>query len=542
MRAVAARGRYLRASFALAPLVVCACTEPVASLGGLVETTGTSGGAEELAVLGTSPPRGVDVLVVVDNTVGMAQEQAALSLALGDLIAGLAAVNDVRVSFTTTDGGNPACVGTTPEGGALSILSCRERLAEFAAGDPVVDESAVGCLDVCGLESVALLPTADGLGAEPAVRPWIQSVAGVRNTEAELREAVACATPQGLRGCEFEQPLEAMRSALLRSLVVGEAAEGFVRPDAALAVVILTNEVDCSYDPARQEAFAAEGSQVFWTNPGEAAPTSAACWNAGVACAGGDTEQWAECTATDKRLDGQASAVDAVLFPLWHYADLFTQLAALKAPYLADSPMGLYVIAGVPSGYQAGTTPLSFPKNPDPEFAVEYGVGAACGVGAERAVPAVRLRELAENYGDLLEGRVSSICEPSYAAALDGLGAIGTPTLAPLCYPGCVADLDPDIGGLQPDCLVQQEYGSPAGRVTATVPACGGTPAAPEIPEGTDVCWYARTDSAATTEPDADDLDTACIAAERNLQVQIVRAGGTLELGGTSTLARCTPC
>ncbi|MEM6989873.1 MAG: hypothetical protein AAF721_05235 [Myxococcota bacterium] len=122
-----------------------------------------------------------------------------------------------------------------------------------------------------------------------------------------------------------------------------------------------------------------------------------------------------------------------------------------------------------------------------------------------------------------------------------GLGDAGRPSLTPLCYPECAADLDLESGGLQPDCAVTQELGTAEGRVTRPIPACGGIPSAPEIPDGSDVCWYARIDRVGSTPDAADDVAPACLEAGNNLQIQIVRAGGTLEPGGTSISALCDP-
>ncbi len=526
---------------AVALLVAPACTDTVTNLGDIVPADTDSGGVEPPVpfLLATSPPRGVDILVVIDNTPAMAQEQAALATALGDLVQGLAAVNDVRVSFTTTDNGNPTCVGTSPEAGALGVSSCQARGEQFvdAMGS---DDTQVGCLDACALPDFAVLPTNEGFGSQAKARPWIESIAGVPNVEVDIRSAVACAAPQGVRGCGFAQPLESMRLAVKRSMQVGEPAEGFVRPDAAFAVVVLSHAADCSHDPARQEIFSADGAQVFWSDP--AAPTPGVCWNAGVQCSGGTADAWGTCVAMDKAVDGSASAAsDAAMFPVSRYIELLDEVAALKAPYLSQPFVSLYVIGGVPGGYEAGVTAPSYPRNADATTLAEFGIGPACGADATGAVPLVRMRELAENNPELVTGRVASICDLDFATALAGLGDAGRPTLAPLCYPECVADLDGNSGGLQPECTVTQDFGTDDGRVTHNVPACGGVPAAPEIPQGSDVCWYPRLDRVGSTADVQDDVDPQCIEAGANMQIQIVRAGGTLEPGGTATLAWCEP-
>src|SRR5690606_11799852 len=63
------------------------------------------------------------------------------------------------------------------------------------------------------------------------------------NFEGGIEESFQCMAVLGSRGCEYEQPLEAMRRALDGS--VAENA-GFLRADAVLGVVFLTDEDDCS--------------------------------------------------------------------------------------------------------------------------------------------------------------------------------------------------------------------------------------------------------------------------------------------------------
>lgn len=510
------------------------CTDSKVSLGDLLGTD-SDGSSPEPFLLATSPPRGVDILVVVDNTSAMAAHQAALASSLGLLVEGLAAVNDVRISFTTTDHANPWCVGTSPEAGKLGVTSCQERLASFAGAEQV------GCLDVCDVAGFPINPTTTLEDPEPKIRPWIESIAAVPNVSTELRRAVACAAPQGIDGCTFPQPLESMAAALDRSRQSGALAQGFVRPDAALAVIFVTDGVDCSYDPAAQEIFSADGNQVFWSNPGGTEPTPAVCWNAGVSCSGGDANAWGQCLAADKSLSGAATtSSEAVLYPLSRYFGRLTDVAADKAAYLTEPPIQVFVVGGVPSGYAEGSA-LSFPRTGDQSYQIEHGVGPACGGATDGPVPLVRLRELAQSNGALIEGRVASLCDDNFAAAFAGLGEAGQPNLAPLCYPECAADLDGDSGGLQPQCEVTLEQGSAQGRITVDVPQCGGAPSAPQIPDGSEVCWYARNDRVGSTPDPSDDVAQACMDAGTNLEIQIVRAGGTQERGGTSVFAWCEP-
>jgi hypothetical protein len=91
-------------------------------------------------------------------------------------------------------------------------------------------------------------PTVDGC-APPSDR-WISDVddgTGTggrdRNYGATLGDTFACIATLGTGGCGYEQPLESIRRALSPSTLEND---GFLRDDSLLAVVILSDEDDCS--------------------------------------------------------------------------------------------------------------------------------------------------------------------------------------------------------------------------------------------------------------------------------------------------------
>src|SRR5690606_36463172 len=87
---------------------------------------------------------------------------------------------------------------------------------------------------------------------------------------------------QGVSGCGFESQLESMYLSLVRAQNANEASYGFLRSNAILAIVFVTDEADCSYNKDWSEIFMKEGNRVFWSNPDANSPSSALCWNAGV--------------------------------------------------------------------------------------------------------------------------------------------------------------------------------------------------------------------------------------------------------------------
>ena len=71
--------------------------------------------------------------------------------------------------------------------------------------------------------------------------PWIGRADG------DAAEQFSCIARVGTRGVEYEQPLAVIESALVARVADGSNV-GFVRDDALLAIVVLTDEDDCSSD------------------------------------------------------------------------------------------------------------------------------------------------------------------------------------------------------------------------------------------------------------------------------------------------------
>ncbi|MCH9685189.1 MAG: hypothetical protein K0V04_27385 [Deltaproteobacteria bacterium] len=112
-------------------------------------------------------------------------------------------------------------------------------------------------------------------------------------------EALQCLVPQGLIGCGYESPLEAMLQAVNPAAPWNpEDDSGFIRASADLAIVLLTDEMDCSV-----EMFSImNDTDLMNPDPadGEPRPSSAQCWNAGVGCDGPDQDGiYSNCSPVD---------------------------------------------------------------------------------------------------------------------------------------------------------------------------------------------------------------------------------------------------
>ncbi len=144
-------------------------------------------------------PELIDILVVVDNSPGMADEQQAFAAAIPSLIDSLNDANyDWRLAVTTTDMTDPG------QRGALQLGLTGSQ----------------GC---------------------PETVPRV-----VTRQTPDARLVAACKMIQGEQGSDFEQGFAAMRAALDLAVNGVEPNASLLRDDARLVVIFLSDEDDCS--------------------------------------------------------------------------------------------------------------------------------------------------------------------------------------------------------------------------------------------------------------------------------------------------------
>ena len=422
-------------------------------LGGVDTDTGTDGsgssGSEASDGHSSSPTGGddsssggsvgaapaVDILFVFDNSGSMGEEQGALASSIDALVEQLEQFTDIsyRIGVTTTDNGNPWCNGTSPEAGNLRMSSCRERLGDFVFnGVEPSDATAVACTDICTLDEIPLVPTVTEFDPSPRARPWIErGVEGTNLDGVTLSDALHCALPQGIAGCGFESPLESAYKAMLRMQSADESSYGFLRTEAHLVVIFVTDETDCSAQDDTLFLPASMGGNPdgFWSDPTASAPSSAVCWNAGVACTG-DGAPYEECHAADYDHDAAVTGneSEAMLRPTSRYTDYFLALDEAKRAHNGTAVF-LFGVMGVPVGYPAN--PLVYADAESPTYQGDFGIGPGCSSEWGNAVPPVREREVIEALQKPgMTTSMFSICEPPLAGV----------------YPNLVAQLAPFLG------------------------------------------------------------------------------------------------
>lgn len=346
----------------------------------------------------------VDFLFVIDNSRSMESKQERLQQGFHRLLAGLRYptldgwLPNLRIGVVSTD------LGTDP----FPVPSC---------GRP-------------GGDGGRLQQTPRFTGCPTLADPWISVSDGATNIVGCEDDSLACVDRSfgclvrlGEQGCAFEAPLESARRALDPALAVNP---GFLRSDALLVVVFLTDEDDCSVrDP---ELFRQQP-------PGKPDPLgpldSYRCFAFGI-----------RCDATPLDPTGPRENCEPAFDWLYRVEDYVSFFAGLKQ---SKGGVLMAAIAGPP-------TPVVVRKQGE-ELTLESTCSATTDVAA--AWPAIRLSRVVEAFG----GPLISICRPVYEESLLALGRQIVSRLAVHCLPGPL--LLPN-GGL----------GCAAGVDVCTMPAC----------------------------------------------------------------------
>jgi hypothetical protein len=368
---------------ALVVTCACACTAPVIPIGSALDVG-------YVAVIDNPPVIGqdLDLLFVVDNSETMGGRQLALTHSFDKLMTHLefagGGVPNLHVAVVSTDMG----VGDNP------ISGCN------FAGDDGKFQGTPRLLDCPAPEDAFLRDYGDG---------------DQRSTnfgDGDRSAAFACISTLGTDGCGFEQPLRAMRRALDGS---NPANDGFLRADAVLGIVFLTDEDDCS---------------VFDSNmfmPDEHGEVDKyRCFANGVTCS----------DDVRSRFTGCKSNPYSDFMP--HVGDYADFVSGLK--FDSDS----IVVTGMMGDSSMVEVAVSVDDKPQ--------LIPVCVEDGAPTYPAVRLQHFIDESTD--RGEIAPLCGEQPLDALSETARQLRKSLGTLCLDGDLFDVDADEPGLQIDCIV----------------------------------------------------------------------------------------
>ena len=415
----------------------------------------------------------LDLLFMVDDSPSMAPLQAKLSAQLGSFIDALA---------NPTTGGLPdlhvAVVSSSLGGGAWgNVNQCASGAypgddgGKFQQGPGGAGHGSCTMLH----PGQTFLATGGGsTGAPP-------------NYDGDVRDAFQCMALLGDGGCGFESPFASVYYALSKATQPNDPDNaGFLRDDAALAVVMVTNEDDCSV--AAGSLLLDPGINSVSDPTGLGALQSYRCNEFGHLCNSAPPPH--DAPASPVTLDGCVSAEDAgktdpavrapdgssdpTMGHLWPTVAQFTEflislknnpddvlVAALAGPTSDDGGHSLYRVL-------AQANPAA---NGELDPVVDHSCTHATSDAdmPEYADPAVRIRQWVDGFG--ANGVFYPICADDFRAAMLGIARAITRIIDPACVSGDIAWVDAAEPSRGHDCQVSVPDASGAGA-RMTLPEC----------------------------------------------------------------------
>ena len=411
--------------------------------------------------------RDIDILFVVDNSGSMEEEQTSLNANFQNFINVLEGIQgglpNVHIGVVSTD------VGAGP----FNISGCT------GSGDNGTMQS-VARGPSCTAPSGAFISDVED-PANPGSR--------ITNYNGTLADTFACIAELGTSGCGFEQPLESMRRALNGS---NPTNSGFLRENAFLAVIIISDEDDCS--TRNTDMF--DTSQDSPTAP--LGPLSSfRCFEFGVKCDPDDPRTPGPRQNCESREDSQ------YMFTVQEYVDF---LKGLK-----DDPNNV-IVAGIIGNPTPVTVGANDQGNPE--------LQPSCVSNSGEAAPAVRTKQFLDQFPQ--RSTVTTICNEDLSDALIIIAQLLAKVIGNPCLQGNV-DTDPDTPGVQYECQVSDvRFPGEENQTETIIPECSAVP-----PSSGDLpCWHLETDT------------DNCADTATQLSLVIERGTGSVP-SGTHVIARC---
>jgi hypothetical protein len=360
--------------------------------------------------------RSIDLLFVVDTAPSMASEQESLArnaMRFANVLESMeGGLPDLHFAVTTSDlgAGGFAVAGCSGDGDGGALHTPQECLVD---GDFLIHRSFL----------------------DDTVEP---------NYAGAFADALTCMADVGVDTCAIRQPVAAAMRAL--------AHPGFVRDQAQLAVVFISDGDDCSatsatlFDPDRTEL---------------GFPVEFRCFAHGIACDPDDPG------TPGVKQDCTPRAISLV-------EPIAGQAAALRA--LKPDPTD--VIVAIAAGPVA---PVAV------EATEDLSLAPSCSSTSAEAGPAIRLQALADSFPQ--RSTVTALCNEDLSDVLVIFAQLLSTVLGYPCLEGDI-DRDPTVAGAQVECVVSDVRFPGEDRHEETrIPACDASDTLP--------CWRLEEDRTA---------------------------------------------
>jgi hypothetical protein len=410
-----------------------------------------------------NPVRDVDILFAIDNSPSMEQEQANVRqnfrVFMDELKKIPGGLPNVNIGVISSDLGAGTGVGTgacSRQGGDRGIFQTKPA---------------------CGLAAGANFLTSYNNETQ-------------NNFMGDISTVFSCMGDLGIRGCGFEHQLQAARVALYEAITPENM--GFLRRDAYLAIIFITDEDDCSGET---------NSDLYASMEFPGTTSSYRCAKVGHVCNGAEPpmDEFSVPLASCMPKDGGR---------LIRVTEIVDSIRALKA-----RPADQILVSGIFGWPLNATNPQPYRYIREREGLDVAPICESAGNGV--AYPGLRMKQFVDSFGD--SGTFFSICEDDFAPALKKIGEKLAARLGTTCVNARLIDLDRNMPDVQADCQVVDKL--PTGKDEVLPPCSKGRSAS-------GACWKLTGDGGCT---------------ESGYKVDVDR-GGMNALPNTRQTIKCRTC
>lgn len=513
------------------------------------------------------PPSELDILFMVDNSPSMDTKQEALAKTFPALIKVLETMEgglpDLHIGVISSDLG---------AGGGELGDNCGVPLGNRGLlwGNDSSESALKGVTDSYN-QFATVAKLSNGCGLSQGAR-WIQDIRStatsgrLRNYSGDLTDVFSClAKGVGTGGCGEEHPLQSIRLALNPQKDINEANIGFLRPNARLAIVMVTDEDDCSADPNSFTDRTPNNDGLFTPNGLATETTSLRCAGRGHVCNGkaipgydpsnGYTAasplslNFADCAAKEPKdppdyhwlpLIPVQTFIDEILAVKNGNRDQLLVTGIIGWPQNGDLTGVSYRIDKDSTSVPASTAALwdTMPICSVPEVKSADG-------NIYKAYGGLRLKKFIDAFGD--NGKTHSICNNDFTDAMTQIAQSIVKMSARGCVDQPLADSNVEREGVQPDCQVRE-------RIPCDEPLTGNclasgyqetmlreckdaaglslnpeNPLLDSIPEVNRPCWTFSLDTSLN----------GCGRASQGQKISVLSRSGTVEPPGTMLMMKC---